>query len=78
MSNLGFFVVEADDKTIRFESNFQPEVHPSGALGVVEMVPDVGNKNKGMDVPELRIVYAPNQWKRLIFATPEITNDKDD
>jgi len=82
MSNAGFFVIEAEEnKTIKFDEGWMPELHPSGALGVVEMVPDLANKNNGNPIPELRMIYGVGEWKKLIMATPQVeaeVNNEDD
>ena len=56
-----------EDRTLMaFKGPFDCQLTPSGALVIVEMVPDVANVNKGQPVPKIRRFIADGVWAEII------------
>lgn len=55
------------DDDLVFDGAFDVQVTPSGVLCVVELVPDVGNKNSGVPTPTIREFVNSNVWRRVIL-----------
>lgn len=58
---------EGERKLLAFKGNFECQMTPQGALAIVEMVPDVGNKNKGLPIPQIRRFIANGVWAEVII-----------
>jgi len=58
---------EAERKLLAFKGPFECQMTPQGALAIVEMVPDVGNKNKGLPVPTIRRFIASGVWAEVVI-----------
>lgn len=58
---------EEERKLLAFKGPFECQLTPSGALAIVEMVPDLGNKNKGLPIPMIRRFIAEGVWAEVII-----------
>ena len=57
-------MVEGDD--LLFDGDFEVQLTPGGVACLVEMVPDVANKNKGLDIPVIRQFVNSTVWTEII------------
>lgn len=58
---------EKERKLLAFKGPFECQMTPQGALAIVEMVPDLANKNKGLPVPAIRRFIAAGVWAEVII-----------
>ena len=55
-----------DDKVLAFEGDFEAQLTPTGVVCIIEMVPDLENKNKGQPVPVVRQFINNDRWAEII------------
>ena len=60
-------VPESERKLLAFKGPFECQMTPQGALAILEMVPDVGNKNKGLPIPTIRRFIASGVWAEVVI-----------
>lgn len=60
-------VPEDERKLLAFKGPFECQMTPQGALAILEMVPDLGNKNKGLPIPTIRRFIAAGVWAEVVI-----------
>lgn len=58
---------EEERNCINFEGDFEAQLTPGGDVAILEMVPDVGNKNDGQPIPTIRRFINHAVWADVIL-----------
>ena len=64
----GVYITRQNDDAVQaFEGDFQAQLTPDGSIAILELVPDVGNKNKGQPTPMIRQFINGAVWAEVII-----------
>ena len=59
---------EWEDETLAFPGNYTAEFHPTGAVAIIELVPDVGAENDGKPTGRLRATINQHSYDRILIV----------
>jgi len=64
----GVYITRQNDDAVQaFKGDYQAQLTPDGSIAVLEMVPDVGNKNKGQPTAHIRQFINGAVWAEVII-----------
>ena len=58
----GVYITRTDGRVMAFTGRHDVQNTPAGDLVIMELVPDVGNKNNGKDLGKIRMFIGAGSW----------------